>query len=84
MKRIEESLRELWGNVKHTSIWIIGIPEEEGKKKGTEKIFEEIMVENFPGMGKEIVSKVQEAQSPLQIKLKKKHIETHINQANRD
>ena len=42
------------------------------------------MVENFPGMGKEIVSKVQEAQSPLQIKLKKKHIETHINQANRD
>ena len=41
---------------------IIWIPEKE-KKKGTEKIFEEmIIVENFPNMGKEIVSQVQEAQ----------------------
>ena len=35
-------------------------PEEEEKKKGTEKIFEEIIVENFPNMGKEIVNQVQE------------------------
>ena len=35
---------------------IIGVPEEEEKKKGTEKIFEEIRVENFPNMGKEIVN----------------------------
>ena len=42
----------------------IGVPEEE-KKKGTEKIFEEIIVENFPNMGKEIVNQVQEAQSPI-------------------
>ena len=41
---------------------IIGVPEEEEKKKGTEKIFEEILVENFPNMGKEIVNHVQEAQ----------------------
>ena len=33
-----------------------GIPEEEEKKKGTEKIFEETRVENFPNMGKEIVN----------------------------
>ena len=39
-----------------------GVPEEEEKKKGTEKIFEEIIVENFPIMGKEIVHQVQEAQ----------------------
>ena len=39
-----------------------GGPEEEEKKKGSEKIFEEIIVENFPNMGKEIVSQVQEAQ----------------------
>ena len=62
MKRIEDSLRELWDNIKHTSFWIIGVLEEEGKKKGTEKIFEEIIVENFPNMGKEIVNQVQEAQ----------------------
>ena len=62
MKRIEESLRDLWDNIKHTNIRIIGGPEEEEKKKGTEKIFEEIIVENFPNMGKEIVNQVQEAQ----------------------
>ena len=37
-------------------------PREEEKKKGTEKILEEITVENFPNMGKEIVNQVQEAQ----------------------
>ena len=40
----------------------IGVPEEEEKKKGSEKIFEEIIVKNFPNMGKEIVTQVQEAQ----------------------
>ena len=54
MKRIEDSLRDLWDNIKCTSIRIIGVKEEE-KKKGTEKILEEIIVENFPNMGKEIV-----------------------------
>ena len=55
MKRIEDSLRDLWDNIKCTNIRIIGVPDEEEKKKGTEKIFEEIIVENFPNMGKEIV-----------------------------
>ena len=62
MKRIEESLRDHWDNIKCTNIQIIGVTEEEEKKKGTEKIFEEIIVENFPNMGKEIVNQVQEAQ----------------------
>ena len=62
MKRIEDSLRDFWDNIKHTNIHIIGVPEEEEKKKGTEKIFEEIIDENFPNMGKEIVNQVQEAQ----------------------
>ena len=62
MKRIEDNLRDLWDNNKHTNIQIIGVPEEEEKKKGSEKIFEEIIVENFPNMGKEIVIQVQEAQ----------------------
>ena len=48
MKRIEDSLRDLWDNIKCTNIRIIGVPKEEEKKKGTEKIFEEIILENFP------------------------------------
>ena len=59
---LEDSLTDLWDNIKRTNIRIIGVPEEEKKKKGTEKIFEEIMVENFPNMGKEIVNQVLEAQ----------------------
>ena len=62
MKRIEDNLRDLWDNIKCTNIQIIGLPEEEEKKKGTEKIFEEIIVEKFPNMGKEVVNQVQEAQ----------------------
>ena len=62
IKRPEDSLRDLWDNIKCTNIRIKGVPEEEEKKKGTEKIFEEIIVENFPNMGKEIVNQVQEAQ----------------------
>ena len=62
MKRIEDSLRDIWDNIKRTNIRIIRVPEEEEKKKGTEKIFEDIIVENFPDTGKEIVNQVQEAQ----------------------
>ena len=62
MKRIEYSLRDLWDNIKCTNIRIVGVAEDEEKKKGTEKIFEEIIVENFPNMRKEIVNQGQEAQ----------------------
>ena len=37
MKRAEDSLRDFWDNIKHTNIWIIGVPEEEKKKKGMRK-----------------------------------------------
>ena len=43
MKRIKDSLRDLWDNIKRTKIRIIGVPEEEEKEKGSEKIFEEII-----------------------------------------
>jgi len=45
MKRTEHSLRDLWDNLKCTNIRIIGVPEEEEKKKGYERMFEEIIVE---------------------------------------
>ena len=44
MKRTEDTLRDLWDNIKCTNTQIIGAPEEEEKKKGYEKIFEEIIV----------------------------------------
>ena len=40
MKRTEDSLRDLCDNIKDTNIWIVGVPEEEEKKKGYEKIFD--------------------------------------------
>ena len=62
MKRNEDSLRDLWDNIKCNNIRIIGVPEGEEREKGPEKIFEEIIVENFPNMGKEIATQVQEEQ----------------------
>ena len=55
-------LRDLWDNIKCTNIRIIGVPEGEETDKGPEKIFEEIIVKNFPNMGKEIATQVHEAQ----------------------
>ena len=55
IKRTEDSLRDLWDNIKCTNIRIKGVPEKEEKKKGYEKIFEDIIVDNFPNMEKEII-----------------------------
>ena len=48
--------------MKRPNIRIIGVPDEEDKKKGHEKLLEEMIAENFPKMGKEIVTQVQETQ----------------------
>ena len=61
IKRNENNLRDLWDNVKCPNIRIIGVPEED-KKKGHEKILEKTIVENFPKMGREIATQVQETQ----------------------
>ena len=62
MKRNEDSLRDLWDNIKRNNIRIIGVPEGEEREKGPEKTLEEIIVKNFPNMEKEIATQVQEAQ----------------------
>ena len=56
IKRNEDNLRDLDDHVKCPNIRIIGVPEEEDKKKDHETIREEIIVENFHKMGKEIIT----------------------------
>ena len=65
----------LWDNIKCTNIQIIGVPEEE-KKKGYEKIFEEIIVENFPNTEKEII-KSKRHRVPYRIN-PRRNMPTHI------
>ena len=62
IKRNEDNLRDLQDNMKCSNIRIIGVPEEEDKKKDHEKILEEIIFENFPKIGKEMATQVQETQ----------------------
>ena len=56
IKRSEDHFKDPWDNVKCPNIQIIGVPEEEDKKKDHEKILEEIILENFPKMGKKIIT----------------------------
>ena len=84
MKRTEESLQDIWDHIKFTNIWIKGVPEEEEKKKGYEKNFEEIIVENFPKKEKENQSSPRGAKNPIEDKPKEKHTKTHSNQTNKD
>ena len=85
MKRTENSLRDLWDNIKHTNIQVTEVQKEEKKKKGYEKIFEEIIVENFPNMEKEIVNQVQEAQRvPCRINPRRNTPRHTHNQTNKD
>ena len=63
MKRNKDSLRDLWDNIKCANSRIIGVPEGEEREKGPTKIFEEIIVEHLPNMGKEIATQVQEVQT---------------------
>ena len=66
LKTNEESLRELWNNVKRSNIRIIGVPQGEEREKGTEKIFQEIIAKNFPKMGKKEEEEEEAANSRIQ------------------
>ena len=59
IQKKENSLRELWGNIKHMNIHIIGVPEGEKKDKGAENLSEEIIAENLPNQRKETEIQVQ-------------------------
>ena len=75
MKRNGDSLRD---NIKRNNILIIGVPEGEEREKGPEKIFEEIIVENFSDKGKEIATQVQEAQRVPYRKNPRRNTTRHI------
>ena len=67
MKRNEDSQRDLWDNIKHTNICIIGVPEGKEREKGPEKIREEIVVENVPNMGRKHSLKYRKHRVPYRI-----------------
>ena len=58
--KTKDGLGDFWDNVKHTNIHTIGIPEGEERENRTEKLFEEIIAENFPNPAKDIDIQVQD------------------------
>ena len=79
IKRNEDILRDVWDNFKCPNIQIIGVPEEDNRKKRHEKIFEETIVNNFPNM-----ESPNNPESPKLERPKAKHPKTYINQINKD
>ena len=59
-KRNEASLGDFWDNIKSANTCNMGVPEGEERDKGAEDIFEDIMAENLPKLGKELDIQVQE------------------------
>lgn len=56
MKNSEDNLRDLWETMNRTSRRTIGVPEgeeREEKKKGSKRLFQDIIAENFPNLGQE-------------------------------
>ena len=84
VQRNGDNLRDLQDNIKCTNIYIINIPEGGEREKGPKKIFKEIIGENFPNMRKKTFTKVKEAQSSIQDKLKEEQFKTHINQIDKN
>ena len=85
MKRTEDSLRDLWDNIKGTNIWIIGVPEEEeGEKRKKKSSFRDYSWK-FPQHGKgNSQSNLRSTKSPVQDKPKEKHTKIHTNQNKKD
>ena len=54
IQKSEETLTNLWDNLKYSNIQIIGVPEGEEQQQEIENLLEQIMKENSPNMAKEI------------------------------
>ena len=85
MRRTEDSIRDLWDNIKHTNIWIIEVPEEEEEKKGFEKkILSDYRWKFFQHGKGNSQSSPRGTKSPIQDNPKEKQAKTHTNQNNQD
>ena len=56
--------RETGDSLKRNNIRIIGVPEEEEREIGVEGLCEQIIVENFPNLGKDTDIKIQDHRGP--------------------
>ena len=70
LKKHENNARDLWDNIKHANLWIIGIPEGEEKEKGIENMIEDIMSENFPNLKENIYKDRGHTEGPKQVEPK--------------
>ena len=85
MKRNGDTVRDLWDNIKQQTFASQESQEEEEREKGPEKIFEKIIAENLPNMGKgNNQPSPGSTESPKQGKPKKDHTETHSNQTDKN
>ena len=86
IRKNEERLRNLQDILKHSNIWIIGVPEGEEKEQKVENLFEQIMTENFPTLTKQIdFQEVQEAQrASKEAGPKEEHTKAHHNYITQD
>ena len=71
-------MRELHDQSKQNNVRIIGVPEEEEREKGIESVLEEVVAENFPNLGKEIVSQAMEIHRPPNTRDPRKITPRHI------
>ena len=76
-RKNEQVVRKLQDNMKHNNICITEILEEE--EQGIEKLFEKVIMENFPNLMREKVTRTQETESPNQEEPKEAHLKTHHN-----
>lgn len=74
--KIENSLMNLWNNIKYTNIYIIRMPE---KKKKCQNVFEEILAENFENLKRQTDTQVQGSQSLKQDESKETHHKIYHN-----
>ena len=79
LRKNEEGLREMQGNMKHNNICIIGIPEGEEEEQGIENLFEKVTMENFPNLMREKATQVHEVEFPNEQEAKKSQLKTHHN-----
>lgn len=77
MKKNSQTLRDLCDIIKYANICTVGVPEEEEKR--AIRIFEEMMVKNFPHLTNDMNLHIQEAQGALGKINSKRSTLRHIN-----